>query len=134
MATAPATSPSRASLASTGDHLGLVPPQAADTAGTDVQEGGTTDVNEVPQHIEVSMRYITTAQGMLTCLEALGAATIMVMYLLMGPTITYQWYVRVAFLLAFTYSLNNVLIIISGVASPFTQLYLPETLFVSAAC
>ncbi|KAL1431918.1 hypothetical protein MTO96_014004 [Rhipicephalus appendiculatus] len=93
-------------------------------------EGGATDVNEVPQHIEVSIRYITTAQGMLTCLEALGAATIMVMYLLMVPTITYQWYVRVAFLLAFTYSLNNVLIIISGVASPFTQLYLPETLFV----
>ncbi|KAH6944388.1 hypothetical protein HPB50_002900 [Hyalomma asiaticum] len=101
--------------------------------GTDAgaQEGGVADVNDVPQHIEVSVRYITTAQGTLTCLEALGAAAIMVLYLLMAHTITYQWYVRVAFLLAFTYALNNVLIIISGVASPCTQLHLPETLFYS---
>ncbi|KAK8773259.1 hypothetical protein V5799_012209 [Amblyomma americanum] len=55
----------------------------------------------------------------------------MVMYLLMSHSITYQWYAHLAFLLAFTYCFNNTLIIISGVASPCTQMHLPETLFVS---
>ncbi|KAH9361341.1 hypothetical protein HPB48_006903 [Haemaphysalis longicornis] len=61
-----------------------------------------------------------------------GAVAVMVLYLLISNTITYQWYAHVAFMLAFTYGLNNVLIILSGVASPSTQLHLPETLFVSA--
>ncbi|XP_049527634.1 uncharacterized protein LOC119451965 isoform X2 [Dermacentor silvarum] len=129
MATAPATSPTAAVMA---PPLDPAPPKAADTLGTDAgpQEGGVADVNDVPQHIEVNVRYITTAQGTLTCLETLGAVAVMVLYLLMAQSITYQWYARVAFLFAFTYGLNNVLIIISGVASPCTQLHLPETLFV----
>ncbi|XP_049527628.1 uncharacterized protein LOC119451965 isoform X1 [Dermacentor silvarum] len=130
MATAPATSPTAAVMA---PPLDPAPPKAADTLGTDAgpQEGGVADVNDVPQHIEVNVRYITTAQGTLTCLETLGAVAVMVLYLLMAQSITYQWYARVAFLFAFTYGLNNVLIIISGVASPCTQLHLPETLFYS---
>ncbi|XP_077546839.1 uncharacterized protein LOC144159305 [Haemaphysalis longicornis] len=106
---------------------------ATGTAATDVepQEAENADINDVPQHIEVNPRYITTAQGMLTCMEVFGAVAVMVLYLLISNTITYQWYAHVAFMLAFTYGLNNVLIILSGVASPSTQLHLPETLFYS---
>ncbi|XP_077555715.1 uncharacterized protein LOC144170058 [Haemaphysalis longicornis] len=55
----------------------------------------------------------------------------MVLYLLMGHSITYQWYAHAAFLLSFTYCLNNTLIIISGMASPHTQHHLPLTFFYS---
>lgn len=55
---------------------------------------------------------------------------LMVLYLLMGQSVTYQWYAHAAFLLAFTYCLNNTLIIISAMASPSTQHHLPLTLYV----
>ncbi|XP_049276110.1 uncharacterized protein LOC119374098 isoform X2 [Rhipicephalus sanguineus] len=63
--------------------------------------------------------------------KSLGAAAVMVLYLLMGHSVTYQWYAHAAFLLAFTYCLNNTLIIISAVASPATQNHLQQTLYYS---
>ncbi|KAL3244712.1 hypothetical protein MRX96_018526 [Rhipicephalus microplus] len=53
----------------------------------------------------------------------------MVLYLLMGHSVTYQWYAHAAFLLAFTYCLNNTLVIISAVASPSTKNHLQRTLY-----
>ncbi|KAH8018719.1 hypothetical protein HPB51_010697 [Rhipicephalus microplus] len=61
----------------------------------------------------------------------LGAVAVMVLYLLMGHTVTYKWYAHAAFLLAFTYCLNNMLVIISAVASPTTQNHLQQTLYYS---
>ncbi|XP_077497301.1 uncharacterized protein LOC144107934 [Amblyomma americanum] len=84
---------------------------------------------DAPQHLEANPGYITTRQGTLTALETVGAAWLMVLYLLMGSSIT--WYAHAAFLLAFTYCLNNTLIIISAMASPSTQRNLPLTLFYS---
>ncbi|KAL3244714.1 hypothetical protein MRX96_018527 [Rhipicephalus microplus] len=55
----------------------------------------------------------------------------MVLYLLMGHSVTYQWYAHAAFLLAFTYCLNNTLVIISAVPSPSTQNHLQQTLYYS---
>ncbi|KAL3244713.1 hypothetical protein MRX96_018526 [Rhipicephalus microplus] len=57
----------------------------------------------------------------------------MVLYLLMGHSVTYQWYAHAAFLLAFTYCLNNTLVIISAVASPSTKNHLQRTLYLGAA-
>ncbi|KAL3244710.1 hypothetical protein MRX96_018525 [Rhipicephalus microplus] len=75
--------------------------------------------------------YIATTHGILTALETLGAVAVMVLYLLMGHTVTYKWYAHAAFLLAFTYCLNNMLVIISAVASPTTQNHLQQTLYYS---
>ncbi|XP_075737409.1 uncharacterized protein LOC142776990 [Rhipicephalus microplus] len=55
----------------------------------------------------------------------------MVLYLLMGHSVTYQWYAHAVFLLAFTYCLNNTLVFISAVASPSTQNHLQQTLYYS---
>ncbi|KAL3244716.1 hypothetical protein MRX96_018529 [Rhipicephalus microplus] len=63
--------------------------------------------------------------------ESLGAAAVMVLYLLMGHSVTYQWYVHAVFLLAFTYCLNNTLVIITAVASPSTQNHVQQTLYYS---
>ncbi|KAL3244802.1 hypothetical protein MRX96_018604 [Rhipicephalus microplus] len=81
--------------------------------------------------LEPSPEYITTTHGILTALETLGAAAVMVLYLLMGHSVTYQWYVHAVFLLAFTYCLNNTLVFISAVASPSTQNHLQQTLYYS---
>ncbi|KAL3227666.1 hypothetical protein MRX96_048687 [Rhipicephalus microplus] len=81
--------------------------------------------------LETSPEYITTTHGILTALETLGAAAVMVLYQLMGHSVTYKWYAHAVFLLAFTYCLNNTLVIISAVASPSTQNHLQQTLYYS---
>ncbi|XP_054934331.1 uncharacterized protein [Dermacentor andersoni] len=91
----------------------------------------TTGSGVTPLKLEANPHYITTAQGIMTALETVGAAMLMVLYLLMGQSVTYQWYAHAAFLLAFTYCLNNTLIIISAMASPSTQHHLPLTLYYS---
>ncbi|XP_064486235.1 uncharacterized protein LOC135398747 isoform X2 [Ornithodoros turicata] len=85
--------------------------------------------DDIPQHIQVNPRYVATPQGVITILETIMATTSMLLYLLMASRVTYQWYAHMCFMLAFTYTLNNMLIIIAGMSSPSTQLYLPQTAF-----
>ncbi|CAN7991367.1 unnamed protein product, partial [Ixodes hexagonus] len=87
------------------------------------------DLSDIPQRIKVDPGYMATGQGFLTTAEAAGAACLMVLYLLMSGSVTIQWYAHVTFLVAFTYCLNNLLIIIAGISSPSTQFHLPQTAF-----
>ncbi|KAM7298600.1 uncharacterized protein ISCGN_019179 [Ixodes scapularis] len=89
------------------------------------------DFTDIPQHIRVNPGYIVTMQGFLTVLETVGAACVLVLYVLAAGSLIVQWYPHVCFLVAFTYCLNNMLIVIAGISSPSTQFHLPQTTFVS---
>lgn len=62
-----------------------------------------------------------------------GGASLMVLYLMTIKSVTSQWFAHLTFLVAFTYSFNNILIIFAAMVSPSTQFYLPQTTFVSRA-
>ncbi|EEC18233.1 hypothetical protein IscW_ISCW014437 [Ixodes scapularis] len=121
MTTAPVGSPTPALPAEASPTL----QQTADTSPSE----GEGDLSDVPQRIKVDPGYMTTGQGILTTAETVGAACLMVLYLLMSSNVTIQWYAHVTFLVSFTYCLNNLLIIIAGISSPSTQFHLPQTAF-----
>ncbi|XP_049276109.1 uncharacterized protein LOC119374098 isoform X1 [Rhipicephalus sanguineus] len=122
-------------MAATPSHASpvekAVPAQKSADVDVERKAEEATGSGVSPLRLELNPQFITTPQGILTALETLGAAAVMVLYLLMGHSVTYQWYAHAAFLLAFTYCLNNTLIIISAVASPATQNHLQQTLYYS---
>ncbi|XP_075538725.1 uncharacterized protein LOC142573094 [Dermacentor variabilis] len=88
------------------------------------------DFTDVPQHIQLTLRYPITAQGLLIFVEMGGAVAIVLLYVLMTRHMTdSEWYAHGIFLVAFTYALNDLLVIISALWSPCTQMHLPRTTF-----
>lgn len=88
------------------------------------------DFTDVPQHVYFTLQYVITAQGLLTFVEMAAAVAIVVLYVLMTRKLTdTEWYAHMTFLVAFAYALNGLLVIISALTSPSTQMHLPRTTF-----
>ncbi|XP_075724120.1 uncharacterized protein LOC142766567 [Rhipicephalus microplus] len=93
----------------------------------DDEEDNFTDI---PQHIRLTLPYVITAQGLLVIAELGGAMAIVVLYVMMTRYLTdNEWYAHFSFLVAFTCALNDLLVMISCVTSPSTQVHLPRTMF-----
>ncbi|KAK8768808.1 hypothetical protein V5799_014730 [Amblyomma americanum] len=71
------------------------------------------------------------SSGVLLSAAQGGAIAIVVLYVLMVRYLTDEWYAHGSFLVAFTYALNDLLIIIASLSSPSTQMHIPRTVFVS---
>ncbi|XP_049521877.1 uncharacterized protein LOC125944749 [Dermacentor silvarum] len=88
------------------------------------------DFTDVPQHIQLTLQYTITSQGLLVLAETGGAMALLLVYVFMTRYMTdSEWYAHGIFLVAFTYALNDLLVIISALSSPSTQMHLPRTTF-----
>ncbi|KAL3185252.1 hypothetical protein MRX96_031117 [Rhipicephalus microplus] len=93
----------------------------------DEEAEGFTDI---PQHVRLTLPYVITTQALLIVVELGGAMASVVFYVMITCYLTdNEWYAHFSFLAAFTYTLNDLLVMISPVMSPSTLAHLPRTTF-----